>query len=209
MVSLQQFKTWHGRVHKSGKKQQKLRCYSLSINLNKCWIMILIAHTVHARSGLVWREDKSNKVWQNSSEQTEKKQKGTICMYHMDDLDIACFFMEILFIHWKCTMVKIMQGSLKSTMKLRQIGCIQYFHKKTMTELTDVIKMHHKAAEKYHISSKKLNDSEKRKVKDHCCYIGLYQRAAYNALHIHFLILADQHIIFKTNVNKILLFSVK
>ena len=106
-------------------------------------------------------------------------------------------------------MVEIMQGSLKSTMKLRQIGCIQYFHKKTMTELTDVIKMHHKAAEKYHISSKKLNDSEKRKVKDHCCYIGLYQRAAYNALHIHFLILADQHIIFKTNVNKILLFSVK
>ena len=61
--------------------------------------MILIAHTVYDRSGLVWREDKSNKVWQNSSEQTEKKQKGTICMYHMDDLGIACFFMEILFIH--------------------------------------------------------------------------------------------------------------
>ena len=45
--------------------------------------------------------------------------------------------------------------------------------------------MHNKAAEKCHISSKMLNDSEKRKVKDLCSHICFYQRTAYNTLHIH------------------------
>ena len=43
-----------------------------------------------------------------------------------------------------------------------------------MTELTDMLKKEHKAAEKYHICFNKFNDPRNRKVRDHCHNTGLY-----------------------------------
>ena len=49
-----------------------------------------------------------------------------------------------------------------------------------MTELTDVLKREHEAAEKCHICLKEFNDRRNRKVRDHCHYTGLYREAAHN-----------------------------
>ena len=49
-----------------------------------------------------------------------------------------------------------------------------------MTELTDVLKREHKAAEKCHICFKEFNNPEDKKVRDHCHYTGLYRGAAHN-----------------------------
>ena len=49
-----------------------------------------------------------------------------------------------------------------------------------MTELTDVLKREHQAAEKWHIYLKEFNKPDDRKVSDHCHYSILYRGAAYN-----------------------------
>ena len=49
-----------------------------------------------------------------------------------------------------------------------------------MAKLTDVQKREHEAAEKCHICLKEFIDPRNRKVRDHCCYTGLYQGVAYN-----------------------------
>ena len=49
-----------------------------------------------------------------------------------------------------------------------------------MTELTDVLRTEHEAAEKCHICLKEFNEPENRKVRDHCHYTGLYRGAAHN-----------------------------
>ena len=54
------------------------------------------------------------------------------------------------------------------------------FPKQPMTELTDVLKREHRAAEKCHICLKECNDPRNRKVRDHCHYTSLYQGAAHN-----------------------------
>ena len=48
------------------------------------------------------------------------------------------------------------------------------FPQQPMTELTDMLKKEHKAAEKYHICLNKFNDPRNRKVRDHCHNTGLY-----------------------------------
>ena len=50
LVSPPQNKTWHGRLRKSGEKQQKLRHYSLSININKYYIVMIMVHWHHIRA---------------------------------------------------------------------------------------------------------------------------------------------------------------
>ena len=47
-----------------------------------------------------------------------------------------------------------------------------------MTQIADVLKTEHQAAEKYHICLKDFNIPENREVRDHCHYIDLYQVAA-------------------------------
>ena len=54
------------------------------------------------------------------------------------------------------------------------------FPRKPMTELTDVLKKDHEAAEKCHICLKEFNDPKNRKARDHCHYTGMYRGAAYN-----------------------------
>ena len=54
------------------------------------------------------------------------------------------------------------------------------FPRQPMTELTDVLKREHKAAEKCHTCLKEFNDRQNRKVRDHCHYTGLYRGAARN-----------------------------
>ena len=56
------------------------------------------------------------------------------------------------------------------------------FPQQPMIELTDVLKKKkkHKAAEKYHICLKEFNNSQNKKVRDHCHYTGLYRGAAHN-----------------------------
>ena len=49
-----------------------------------------------------------------------------------------------------------------------------------MTELTDVLKSEHEAAETCHICFKPFDDPMNRKVRDHCHYTGLYRGAAHN-----------------------------
>ena len=49
-----------------------------------------------------------------------------------------------------------------------------------MTELTDVLKREHEAAQKCHICLKEFNDQQNRKVRGHCHYTGLYRGAAHN-----------------------------
>ena len=51
LVSPPQNKTWHGRLRKSGEKQQKLMHYSMSRNINKyCIVMIMFHHGHHIRA---------------------------------------------------------------------------------------------------------------------------------------------------------------
>lgn len=52
------------------------------------------------------------------------------------------------------------------------------FLQQSVTELTDMLKREHEAAEKYHICLKDFNIPENREVRDHCHYIDLYQVAA-------------------------------
>ena len=54
------------------------------------------------------------------------------------------------------------------------------FPQQPMTELTDVLRTEHEAAEKCHICLKEFNEPENRKVRDHCHYTGLYRGAAHN-----------------------------
>ena len=54
------------------------------------------------------------------------------------------------------------------------------FTQQPMIELTDVLKREHKAAEKCHICLKEFNDSQNKKIRDHCHYIGLYRGPAHN-----------------------------
>ena len=54
------------------------------------------------------------------------------------------------------------------------------FPQKPMTELTDVLKREHEAAEKCHICPKEFNNPKNKKVRDHCHYTGLYRGAAHN-----------------------------
>ena len=54
------------------------------------------------------------------------------------------------------------------------------FPQQPMTELTDVLKREHRAAENCHICLKEFNDSRNRKVRDHCNYTSLYRGAAHN-----------------------------
>ena len=50
LVSPPPNKTWHGRLRKSGKKQQNLRHYSLSININKYCIVMIMVHMHHIKA---------------------------------------------------------------------------------------------------------------------------------------------------------------
>ena len=54
------------------------------------------------------------------------------------------------------------------------------FPRQPMIGLTDALKREHKAAEKCHIWLKEFNESENKKVRDHCHYTGLYRGAAHN-----------------------------
>ena len=50
LVSPPQNKTWHGRLRKSGEKQPKLRHYSLSINIKKYCIVMIMVHRHQIRA---------------------------------------------------------------------------------------------------------------------------------------------------------------
>ena len=50
LASPPQNKTWHGRLHKSGEKQQKSRHYSLYININKYSIVMITVYRHHIRA---------------------------------------------------------------------------------------------------------------------------------------------------------------
>ena len=50
LVSPSQNKTWHGRLRKSGENQQKLRHFSLSINIDKYYIVMIMVHRHHIRA---------------------------------------------------------------------------------------------------------------------------------------------------------------
>ena len=54
------------------------------------------------------------------------------------------------------------------------------FPQQPMTELTDVLKREHYAAEKCHICLKEFNDLQVRKVRYHCRYTGLYRETAHS-----------------------------
>ena len=54
------------------------------------------------------------------------------------------------------------------------------FPQQPMAELTDALKREHEAVKNCHICFKEFNDSENRKVRDHCHYTGLYQDTVYN-----------------------------
>ena len=54
------------------------------------------------------------------------------------------------------------------------------FPRQPMTEITDVLKREHKAAEKCHIRLKEFNDPKNKKVRDHCHYTGSYRGAVHN-----------------------------
>ena len=54
------------------------------------------------------------------------------------------------------------------------------FPQQPMTELTDVLKREHEAAEKCHICLKEFNEPNNKKVRYHCHYTGLYRGAAHN-----------------------------
>ena len=54
------------------------------------------------------------------------------------------------------------------------------FPRQPMTELTDVLKREHEAAEKYHICLKEFNGRRNRNVRNHYHYTGLYRGDAYN-----------------------------
>ena len=56
----------------------------------------------------------------------------------------------------------------------------ELYPQQPMTELTDMLKAEHKAAESCHICLKPFGDPENRKVRDHCHYTGLYRGAAHN-----------------------------
>ena len=56
----------------------------------------------------------------------------------------------------------------------------ELYPQQPMTELTDVLKAEHKAAESCHICLKPFGNPENRKVRDHCHYTGLYRGAAHN-----------------------------
>ena len=56
----------------------------------------------------------------------------------------------------------------------------ELYPQQSMTELTDVLKAEHKAAESCHICLKPFDNPENRKVRDHCHYTGLYRGAAHN-----------------------------
>ena len=54
------------------------------------------------------------------------------------------------------------------------------FPRQPMTKPTNELKGEHKAAEKCHICLKEFNDPRDRKVRDHCHYTDLHQRAVHN-----------------------------
>ena len=60
------------------------------------------------------------------------------------------------------------------------------FQRQPMTQLTDVLKREHEAAEKCHIRLKELDDPRNRKVRDHCHYTGLYRGAAHNSCNLKY-----------------------
>ena len=53
------------------------------------------------------------------------------------------------------------------------------FLQQPMTELTDVLKRRHEAAEKCHICLKQFNNFKNKKVRDHCNYKSLCRRATH------------------------------
>ena len=60
------------------------------------------------------------------------------------------------------------------------------FPQQPMTELTNVLKKEHKAAEKCHICLKECNDPQNKKVRDHCHYASLYRGAAHNTCNLKY-----------------------
>ena len=60
------------------------------------------------------------------------------------------------------------------------------FPQQAMTELIDMFKREHKAAEKFHICVKKFHDPENREVRDHCHYKGLHREASHNNCNIKY-----------------------
>ena len=54
------------------------------------------------------------------------------------------------------------------------------FPQQPMIELADVLKREREAAEKCHICLKEFNDSQNKKVRDHCHYTSLYRGSAPN-----------------------------
>ena len=65
-----------------------------------------------------------------------------------------------------------------------------------MTELTDVLKREHKAAERCNICLKVFNDPQNKKVRDHCHYAGLYWGATRNNCKLKYRILDHIPIVF-------------
>ncbi|XP_057310212.1 uncharacterized protein LOC130648190 [Hydractinia symbiolongicarpus] len=55
-----------------------------------------------------------------------------------------------------------------------------------MTELTDVLKRGHEAAESCHICLKPFGNPENRKVRDHCHYMELYRSAAHDLCNLRY-----------------------
>ena len=70
------------------------------------------------------------------------------------------------------------------------------FPQQPMTELTDVLKREHKAAEKCHICLKEFNGPKNKKVRDHCHYTGLYREAAHNNCNLKYRIPGHIPIVF-------------
>ena len=60
------------------------------------------------------------------------------------------------------------------------------FPQQPMTELTNVLKKEHKAAEKCHICLKECNDPQNKKVRDHCHHASLYRGAAHNTCNLKY-----------------------
>lgn len=65
-----------------------------------------------------------------------------------------------------------------------------------MIDLTDVLKREYGAAEKCHICLKEFHDPEKRKVTDHCRYMGLYHAVTHNTDNIKYQIPDYNSIVF-------------
>ena len=70
------------------------------------------------------------------------------------------------------------------------------FRQQSMTELTDVLKREHEAAEQCHICFKEFNEPENKKLRDRCYHMGFYWGAFHNKGNLKYRILDHILIVF-------------